>query len=62
MSTAYFKTLAEAEQALQPYAGQSFPNKYQFPGESDKAQVREFERGFAIQFGDCGPYLQKEDL
>lgn len=58
MKIKYFKTYEQAEKALLPYVGQSFPNRYQLKGENTSAQIREFKKGLAIQFGDCGPYLE----
>jgi hypothetical protein len=54
----YFQTYDEALSALTLYQGQTFPNVYQFKGENTSAQIREFKKGFAIQFGDCGHYLE----
>lgn len=58
MRVIYFKTYTQAQKALSAYVGQSFPNRYQLAGENTSAQIREFKKGFAIQFGDCGPYLE----
>lgn len=55
----YFKTYDCALIALTPYQGQTFPNVYQLKGENLAAQIRAFKKGWAIQFGDCGPYLAK---
>jgi hypothetical protein len=56
----YFKTRAEAQQAAKPYEGHYFMNPYQYRGECTTVKVLEFKKGFAIQFGDCGPYLEKQ--
>jgi hypothetical protein len=58
MKVKYFKTYEQAQQVAQTYAKQTFPNRYQFAGENTSAIIREFTKGFAIQFGDCGPYLE----
>ena len=58
MKVRYFKTYEQALQVAQTYAGQAFPNRYQYAGENTGAIIREFTKGFAIQFGDCGPYLK----
>ena len=58
MKIRYFKTYAQAQKILENYAGKYFPNRYQFAGENTGAIIREFKKGFAIQFGDCGPYLE----
>ena len=58
MKVRYFKTYTQAQKALSTYVGQSFPNRYQFAGENTGAIIKEFKKGFAIQFGDCGPYLE----
>lgn len=55
----YFKTLAQAQEASQKYEGQTFVNVHQMEGDCLTVKIVEFGRGFAIQFGDCGPYLQK---
>lgn len=59
--TIYFKTYEQAQQVRKAYDGQEFPNVYQHKGESTAAEIREFKKGFAIQFGDCGAYLTKQD-
>jgi hypothetical protein len=59
MKVQYFKTYDQALQVAQTYAGQTFPNRYQYAGENSGAIIREFTKGFAIQFGDCGPYLEE---
>jgi hypothetical protein len=59
MRVQYFKTYQEARQAQAKYAGQTFPNRYQLRGENKSAKIVGFVKGFAIQFGDCGPYLEK---
>jgi hypothetical protein len=58
MKIQYFKTYEQARQVAQNYAGQAFPNCYQYAGENTSAIIKEFTKGFAIQFGDCGPYLE----
>ena len=60
MKINYFKTREQAETVLKQYEGQSFPNRYQFANECTRAKINEFGKGFAIQFGDCGPYLEKQ--
>lgn len=60
MKIRYFKTYNQAQKALAAYAGQSFPNRYQLAGENTCAKIVEYTKGFAIQFGDCGPYLEIE--
>ena len=62
MSYKYFKTRAEAEKASEPFKGKSFTNPYQYRGECTTVKVVEFKKGFAIQFGDCGPYLKKNEV
>mgnify|MGYP003656500929 CR=1 FL=1 len=57
MSTIHFKTIEQATAKLKEYAGQVFINNYQTKCESKNAQIREFKKGFAIQFGDYGDYL-----
>lgn len=58
MKVQYFKTYEQAQQVAQTYAGQAFPNRYQYARENTSAKIVEFTKGFAIQFGDCGPYLE----
>jgi hypothetical protein len=60
MKIKYFKTYQEAQNAQAKYAGQTFPNPYQFENENKNAKIVEFVKGFAIQFGDCGPYLEAQ--
>lgn len=59
---AYFKTEQQAHDAMQPWIDQEYPNRFQESGESKCAKLVEFTKGFAIQLGDCGPYLTIEDI
>jgi len=59
---AFFQTREEAEKAAEPYKNQHFTNIYQHKGECTTVKINEFEKGFAIQFGDCGAYLQKNEV
>lgn len=56
----YFKTLELAQKAAQKYEGQVFTNSLQMEGDCTTVKVVEFGRGFTIQFGDCGPYLERD--
>jgi hypothetical protein len=62
MKPIYFKTRDEAEKAAEPYKNQHFTNPYQYKNECKAVKIIEFKKGFAIQFGDCGPYLQKDGV
>lgn len=62
MKPVYFKTHAEAEQAYLRYIDQTFPNRFQDAHSITRIKLVEFERGFAIRFGDYGPYLEKHQL
>lgn len=58
--TAYFPTRQAAEDilaALPPFTPSRFLSKSEIAHGDGLAQVREFERGFAIQLGDCGNYF-----
>ena len=62
MKPIYFKTRAEVEQVFLEYIDRNYPNKFQDAMSIARAQIKEFKKGFAIQLGDYGPYLQKHDL
>jgi hypothetical protein len=62
MKPIYFKTRDEAWKAAEPYKNQHFKNVYQYKGECTTVKINEFKKGFAIQFGDYGPYLQKNEV
>lgn len=62
MKPVYFKTQAEAERIYLHYIDQTFPNKFQDAYSVARVKIVEREKGFAIQFGDYGPYLEKHHL
>jgi hypothetical protein len=62
MKPIYFKTRDEVEKVFLEYIDRNYPNKFQDAMSIARVQIREFKKGFAIQFGDYGPYLQKHDL
>lgn len=59
MTPVYFKALADAEKVCQLYIDEQYPNKFQYKLEDVKIKIVEFKKGFAVQFGDYGPYLEK---
>jgi len=59
MTPVYFKALADAEKVYQLYIDEQYPNKFQDAFSVAKVKIVEFKKGFAIQFGDYGPYLEK---
>ena len=62
MKPLYFKTRDEAEKVYIAYIDKEYPNRFQDAFSIARVQIREFEKGFAIQFGDYGPYLEKYQL
>ena len=62
MKPLYFKTRAEAEAVYLAHIDKEYPNRFQDAFSIARVQIREFEKGFAIQFGDYGPYLEKYQL
>jgi len=60
--TAYFKTEQLAHDAMQPWIDKNYPNRFQDARSITKLKIVEFTKGFAVQFGDCGPYLTVEDI
>ena len=62
MSIAYFKTLDQAAKQLKSYENKQFINRFQSKQESTMAQLREFSKGYAIQFGDYGDYLESNHV
>ena len=62
MEPLYFKTHDEAEKVYLAYIDKEYPNRFQDAFSIARVQIREFKKGFAIQFGDYGPYLEKHQL
>jgi hypothetical protein len=62
MKPVYFKTRDEAEKVYLEYIDQTFANKFQDAMSIARIKIVEFKKGFAIQFGDYGPYLQKNEV
>jgi hypothetical protein len=61
-NAAYFKTSQQAHDAMQPWIDQEYPNRFQDARSIMRIKIVEFTKGFAIQIGDCGPYLTIEDI
>ena len=59
---AYFKTEQQAHNAMQPWTGKEYPNRFQDARSITRTKIVEFTKGFAIQLGDYGPYLTIEDI
>ena len=59
---AYFKTSQQAHDAMQPWIDQEYPNRFQDARSITRIKIVEYVKGFAIQLGDCGPYLTIEDI
>lgn len=59
---AYFKTEQQAHDAMQPWIDQEYPNRFQDAYSISKLKIVEFAKGFAVQFGDYGPYLTTQDI
>ena len=59
---AYFKTSQQAHDAMQPWIDQEYPNRFQDARSITRIKIVEYIKGFAIQLGDCGPYLTIEDI
>jgi hypothetical protein len=62
MRPIYFKTRDEAEKVYLEYIDKTFANKFQDAMSVARIKIVEFKKGFAIQFGDYGPYLQKNEV
>jgi hypothetical protein len=62
MKPIYFKTRDEAEKVYLEYIDKTFANKFQDAMSVARIKIVEFKKGFAIQFGDYGPYLQKNQV
>lgn len=58
MKTTYFKTHAEAETVYLDYIDKEYSNRFQDAFSISRIKIVEFKCGFAIQFGDYGPYMQ----
>ena len=54
---AYFKTSQAAHDAMQPWIDATYPNRFQDAHSITRVKIVEFTKGFAVQLGDCGPYL-----
>lgn len=59
---AYFKTAQAAHDAMQPWIDKRYPNRFQDARSITKLRIVEFTKGFAVQFGDYGPYLTTQDI
>lgn len=57
MKTKYFKTRELAQESLAQFIGVTYPNVFQDARSVASLKLVEFQRGFAIQRGDYGPYL-----
>jgi hypothetical protein len=62
MKPVYFKTYTKAVEVAKKVPDALCVNQYQWSNETKCAKVREFDRGFAVQLGDCGPYVTKETM
>jgi hypothetical protein len=62
MKPIYFITRDEAEKVYLEYIDKTFANKFQDAMSVARIKIVEFKKGFAIQFGDYGPYLQKNEV
>ena len=62
MKPIYFKNRDEAESIYLRYIDKIYPNRFQDAFSISRIKLVEFKRGFAIQFGDYGPYLEKHHL
>ena len=58
MKPRYFVTRVEAEVVYLAYVDEIFPNRFQDAFSIARIKIVEFTKGFAIQFGDYGPYLE----
>lgn len=62
MKPVYFKTYAKAVKVAKSIPDALCVNQYHWSKETKCAKVREFDRGFAVQLGDCGLYVTKETM
>ena len=58
----YFKTAVRAHDAMQPYIDKLYPNRFQDARAICRVRIVEYVKGFAVQFGESGPYLTKDQL
>mgnify|MGYP003655635924 CR=1 FL=1 len=58
MKPIYFKTREEAEKVYLKHIDKTYPNKFQDATSIARVKIVEVKKGFAIQFGDYGPYLE----
>lgn len=59
MNPAYFPTAEAAQAAIEAYVDVTYPNKFQDAFSITRIKVIETSLGFAVQFGDYGPYLEQ---
>jgi hypothetical protein len=62
MRTKYFKTREQAIVLMAQYIDAMYPNKFQDARSISSLKLVEFQRGFAIQRGDYGPYLTTDNF
>jgi hypothetical protein len=62
MKILYFKTYDKAVSVAKLMPDTLCINQYQWSNEAKCAKVREFDKGYAIQLGDCGDYVTKETM
>ena len=58
----YFKAYDEAVSVAKLIPDSMCENRFQWSNEVKCAKVREFNKGYAIQLGDCGDYVTNEIL
>ena len=58
----YFKTSDLAHEAMQPYIDEHYPNRFQDAHAIGRIRIVEYVKGFAVQFGEFGPYLTQANL
>ena len=62
MKPIYFKSYDQAVNTAESIPESMCVNQYQSSTETKRPKVKKFDRGYAVQLGDYGPYVTKETL
>lgn len=58
-TTVYYRTYGEAQAVADKLPKDQCCNRFQMKGDRQCGLVREYGRGYAVQLGDCGAYVDK---
>jgi hypothetical protein len=61
ISVKYYATREQAQERADRVPHAECVNQYQEVGDSREPKVVQCGKGFAVQFGDCGRYLTKDE-